>query len=103
MTNSNAEELFSKLEDCYEEIIDQMNDEFNSHDFIEKLSQAHQDLYVQVLNQYAEKGQPFQTVHGILAKRLKNNWKHLVRHIDTDKSENIFGNYNDAAIWQKVK
>ncbi len=56
MTDIDVEKLFKALEDHYEEIIDQMKESFTSHEFIEKLSQAHQDIYVQVLNKYAEKG-----------------------------------------------
>ena len=101
MTDSNAEKIFDDLENSYRDIIDQMDSEFTSHDFIEKLSQAHQDLYVQVLNEYAEKGQPFQSVHSVLAKRLRKH-SDLFEYIGTDpSSENIFGNYNGAAIWRK--
>jgi hypothetical protein len=104
VTNLNAEKMFDDLENFYPEIIAQMNKEFTSHEFIQKLSQAHQDLYAQVLNEYAKNGQPFQSVHSVIAKRLKNNWAHLVKHIDTkNKSENVFGNYNSAAVWRKVK
>jgi regulator of sigma D len=104
MATAKTEKLFGDLEGFYGEVIDQMDDKFTSHDFIQKLSQLHQDIYAQLLNEYSEKGQPFQTVHGVIAKRLKNNWKHVVEHIDTEhKSENIFGNYNDAAVWRKVK
>lgn len=80
-----------------------MKDSFTSHEFIEKLSQAHQDIYVQVLNKYAEKGQPFQSVHSVIAKRLKKHVD-LVEYVDRNpNSENIFGNVNGAAIWRKVK
>ena len=105
MTNPNAEKIFDELEKFYPEIVALIDkDEFTSHVLIEKLSQAHQDLYVQVLNEYAERGQPFQSVHSVIARRLKNNWTHLVEHVDTEtRSENIFGNYNSAAIWRKVK
>jgi hypothetical protein len=54
MTNSNAGKLFDELEKSYEEIIAQMEDSFTSHQFIEKLSQAHQDIYVQLLNEYSK-------------------------------------------------
>ena len=102
MTDTNSENLFDELERFYPDVIAQMNDEFTSHDFIEKLSQGHQDIYVQVLNDYTKKGQPFQSVHSVIARRLKNSWGHLVEHTGTDtNSENIFGNYNSAAIWRK--
>ncbi len=97
-------ELFDELEGYYPDVIAQMENEFTSHEFIEKLSQMQQTRYVQLLSEYNQNGQPFQSVHSVIAKRLKSNWTHLVKHIDTDtKSENIFGNYNSAAIWRKVK
>ncbi len=99
-----AEELFDELEKCYSDVIPNMErDEFTSHEFIEKLSQMHQELYVRVLHEYSKNGQPFQTVHSIIAKRLKKKWGHLVKQVSTKpKSENIFGNYNAAALWRKV-
>jgi lipoate-protein ligase A len=77
MTKARAEKIFDDLEKSYPDVIAQMDYEFTSHDFIKKLSQLQQDLYAQVLNEYSGKGQPFQTVHCVIAKRLKNNWKHL--------------------------
>jgi hypothetical protein len=101
---SSPPELFGELEKRSREVIEQTEEEFTSHEFIEKLSQMEQTIYVQLLSAYNEKGQPFQSVHSVIAKRLKNNWKHLVHDVDTDtKSENIFGNYNSAAVWHKVK
>ncbi|MFH1633366.1 MAG: hypothetical protein ABIG63_05060 [Chloroflexota bacterium] len=103
MTESSTK-LFDELEKHYPDVIGQMESEFTSHEFIEKLSQAQQKLYVQLLGEYEDKGQPFQAVHSVIAKRLKSNCKHLVEHVDTNtKSENIFGNYNSAAVWHKVK
>ena len=99
-----TKELFDELEKHYLDIIAQMENEFTSHEFIEKLSQAHQGLYVQLLGEYEKKGQPFQAVHSVIAKRLKSNWTNFVVHIATEpKSENIFGNYSSAAVWRKVK
>ena len=97
-------ELFNRLEEHYADILDQMEDEFTSHEFIEKLSQAQQEIYVQLLSEYSENGQPFRSVHSVIAKRLRSNWAHRVEYVDTNpKSENIFGNYNGAAIWHKVR
>jgi hypothetical protein len=102
--SDSSSELFDELEKYYTEVIAQMGYVFTSHEFIEKLSQAHQELYVQLLSEYKDKGQPFQAVHSVIAKRLKNNWSHTVTHYDNDpESENIFGNYNAAAVWHKVK
>ena len=103
MKNSNAEKLFDELEKSYEEIIAQMEDIFTSHQFIEKLSQARQDIYVQLLNEYSKNKHPFKSVHSVIATRL-GNFKRLVKYDKwISKSENIFGNYNGAMGWQKVK
>jgi hypothetical protein len=103
MTTSPAE-LFDELEEHYPYVIEQMEFEFTSHQFIKKLSQMQLTLYIQLLSIYNEKGPPFQAVHSVIAQRLKNNWKHMVAPIDTDtKSENISGSYNSGTIWHKVK
>lgn len=101
MTISSSE-LFDELEEQFPDVIEQMEFEFTSHQFIEKLSQMQLALYIELLSAYNEIGPPFQAVHSGIAKRLKNNWKHLVEHVDT-KSENISGNYDSAAIWHKVR
>lgn len=93
---------FEELEEKYSEIVDMMPDEFNSHDFILKLVQRYQRFYVQALSEYANNNQPFLTVHGEIAKRLKKRYD-LVKHIDNKTSKNIFGLDSDAAVWRKVK
>ncbi|PKN91674.1 MAG: hypothetical protein CVU44_17310 [Chloroflexi bacterium HGW-Chloroflexi-6] len=93
---------FQKLEEIYPEIVNLMEDEFNSHEFILKLAQKYQKNYVQALIEYAENDQPFQSVHSEIAKRLKKR-EDLVKHIDSKPSVNIFGLKSEAAIWRKVK
>ncbi len=102
MTELSAD-LFNRLEEHYADVIAQMDNEFTSHEFIGKLSQTQQELYVQLLNEYSSNGQPFRSVHSVIAKRLRSNWTRLVEYVDTNpSSENIFGNYNGAANWRKV-
>ncbi len=97
--------VFEELEEKFPEIVSMMADKFNSHEFILKLAQKYQRLYVEALCVYADNDQPFQTVHGEIAKRLKKYKKHkkLVEHIGNAPSSNIFGLTNDAAVWEKVK
>jgi hypothetical protein len=103
MTELSAE-LFDQLEGYYRDVIIQMEDKFTSHEFIEKLSQAQQELYGQLLSEYTANGQPFRSVHSVIARRLSMNWGHLVHYMGTEpNSENVFGNYNGAAIWHKVR
>lgn len=90
-----------ELEDEFSKIVASMPDEFDSHAFILKLAQANQRLYVLALSEYANNDQPFQTVHALIAKRLKNHVD-LVRHDRDEPSKNIFGLESDAAVWQKV-
>ena len=91
-----------ELEEKFPEIVGLMPDEFDSHEFILKIAQAYQQLYVQALNEYATNDQPFQSVHSEIAKRLKKR-DDLVNHIGDRPSKNIFGLVNDAAVWQKDK
>lgn len=96
-----ATDRFEALEDVYEEIIALMPDTFDSHQFILKLAQEHQRLYVQALIEYAESERPFQIAHGQIAKRLRN-FPNLVTYIGETSSEDIFLQKNSAAQWQKV-
>jgi hypothetical protein len=91
-----------QLEEKYSEIVDLMPVTFDSHEFILVLAQKYQRLYVRALNEYADNDQPFQTVHALLAKRLKQH-DDLVKHIDYRNSRNIFHSYSEAAVWEKVK
>ena len=91
-----------ELEEKFPEIVRLMPDEFDSHEFILKLAQAYQQLYVQALSEYADNNQPFQSVHSEIARRLQKR-DDLVKHIGDRPSRNIFGLVNDAAVWQKDK
>ena len=91
-----------ELEEKYSEIVELMPAKFDSHKFILELAQRYQRLYVQALSEYADNDQPFQTVHALLAKRLKQR-EDLVKQIDTKPSKNIFGYDTEAAVWEKVK
>jgi len=92
---------FEELENNYTEIVGLMPAKFDSHEFILVLAQRYQQLYVQALSEYADNNQPFLTVHGEIAKRLKKR-EDLVKHIGNRTSKNIFGDNSDAAGWQKV-
>ena len=98
-----AKEAFERLEDLFPKIAKLIpKDKFDSHDFILKLAQKHQKLYVQLLFIYKDNNQPFQSVHKEIAKRLKKH-RDLVEHIGDHYSKNIFGLQNKVAVWRKVK
>ena len=98
-----SNDAFEKLVNEYEKIVSLMPDDrdFDSHDFIQKLTQNNQQLYIQALSEVGG-AQPFQTVHGELAKRLKKR-DDLVKQNGNRSSKNIFGLENEVAVWRRVK
>jgi len=65
--------VFDKLEEIYPKIIDMMPDDlFNTHEFVLKLVQEYQEIYVQALIEYSQNDQPSLMVIEQIAKRLKN-------------------------------
>ena len=97
-----SSEIFEELEDCYPDVIEMMEDEFDSHDFILKLAHKNQTLYVQALIEYAGNEQPFQSVHKEIAKRLKKYPEQVVATGAKRNSENIFRVKSPAEVWRKV-
>ncbi|MBU0519509.1 hypothetical protein KJ564_11310 [bacterium] len=65
-------EAKTQLYSHYEEIIERMNDEFDSHTFIHTLAQQEQGWYIRALREYVDSDAPFRTLHGQLAKQLHN-------------------------------
>ncbi len=97
-------DAFERLEKEFPKIVKLIDkDTFDSHDFILRLAQKNQRLYVQLLYVYKENNQPFQSVHKEIAKRLKKQHD-LVRYdARSHSSKNIFGLVNKCAVWHKVK
>jgi hypothetical protein len=92
---------FESLEAVYEKVIALMPNKFDSHEFILKLAQEHQQLYVQALIEYAESERPFQTVHSQIAMRLLK-FPNLVTRVGEHISKDIFLQESTATLWQKV-
>ena len=99
---------FSELVDTYPGIIEQLDDEFSSHEFILALAQGQQRLYIEALYAYRDvthKGAeaPFQVVHGFLAKHL-HDFADLVELAGIAyESEDIFGKVQRCAKWRKLE
>jgi hypothetical protein len=93
---------FENLEAVYPKIIASMPEYFDSHQFILRLAQDYQRLYVQALIEYAKSERPFQIAHGQIAIRL-HNFPQLVARIGEHNSEDIFSQVNSAVMWQKLK
>jgi hypothetical protein len=97
---------FSALFDQYPAIIAQMQKTFTSHQFILRLAQQHQALYIEALHSYRDslhrgKPAPFRTVHQILAQHL-HACPEVVKSMDNVPSVNIFGQDSDCAQWKKL-
>ncbi len=85
-------------------IISQMPDKFDSHQFILRLTQENQQLYIEEVYHYrdsSEPAAPFMGVYGMLARHLLE-YPELIKQIGTARSENIFGQVNACAEWEKV-
>jgi len=101
-----TEHDFRPLFEHYPATIALMGDIFNSHEFILKLAQQHQVLYILALHDYIhlpdeQNPTPFKIVHGILAKHL-NAHGDLVRHLGETESIDIFTKENRCAQWQRI-
>ena len=93
---------FEALEALFDEIVAIMPKQFDSHEFILRLAQQHQQPYVEALAAYATTGRPFQIVHGKIARRLMKR-PDLVTKIGEHDSPDIFGQVCSVAIWRKTK
>ena len=91
---------FSTLFEKYPDVIAQMPETFTSHQFIQRLAQQHQTLYVKALYAYRNTAAPFKTVHAILAKGL-NGYRERLTNVGDVQSEDIFGQATECAEWQK--
>jgi len=102
-----AKHDFSRLFDQYPIIIEQLPYVFTSHQFILKLAQQNQNLYIEALyayryNEDGETHTPFMTVHGILAKEL-NYITEMIEIVRNDApSKDLFGHPSKCALWRKL-
>jgi hypothetical protein len=98
---------FSTLYEQYPAVIAQMPAIFTSHQFILRLAQQNQVLYIEALHSYRDATHrgavvPFMRVHNILSKRLHAH-PDLVELVRGDApSTDIFGRPNECAQWRKL-
>ena len=98
---------FSYLYDHYPAIIKEMDPEFTSHEFILRLAQQHQRLYIEALYSYRKTEQggtapaPFMTVNGRISKGL-SSYPELVAPMGDVPSKDIFGNPGRSEKWKKL-
>jgi len=91
----------ASLETVYEKVIALMPGKFDSNDFVLKLAQEYQQLYVQALAEYADSERPFQSMHSQIAMRLLR-FPNLVSRVDEHISQDFLQQENSAIVWQKV-
>lgn len=87
------------------EVINDLKDKFDSHDFIKKFSKRIELDYVYLLAT-AGTTDPFRTVNMQIGNYLSNNQERLgIELIISDgkhRSENVFGNETECGLWRKV-
>ena len=92
---------FEPLHQFFPEVIEQLPVEFTSHEFIQKLGQSYQTLYIEALYAYCNASRPFMTVHGLLAKHL-NRYPSLIERMEDRTSKTIFGDEQQCASWRRI-
>ena len=97
---------FGPLSAQYPGVIASMPGEFRAHEFILRLAQQNQRLYVEALFAYKDNPAqgtptPFLIVHRMLAKRL-SDFQHLVKYERSVTSVDIFGNQSECSLWKKL-
>jgi hypothetical protein len=92
---------FGELLAHYPDTIAVMGDEFTSHQFILRLAQRNQGLYINALHAYWDEPAPFRIVHGILAPHL-HAVSELVTYAGDVDSVDIFGQLRPCASWHKL-
>jgi hypothetical protein len=96
-----AESALQALEAAFPEVIAQLGEFFDSHDFVLKLAHAQQRHYVAALA--AVDGEhPFQIVHREISRRLLTH-PEWVSRIGERSSRDIFGQKSSATVWCKVE
>ncbi len=99
---------FTALYEQYPALIAEMPDTFTRHQFILRLAQQNQRLYVEALYAYrnhphrGKKGAPFFQVHRILAQHLRAYPKQIT-YIGEVPSHDIFDYANNCSEWRQVK
>lgn len=100
-------EMTTFLKDHHKElkkIIDDLpQEEFSSHDFIEKFARLFEAEYIEMLYKYKNTGNAFKTVHSTIAKYLSQNMTSLdIVKTKRDESEHVFGDVDIIQWWSRI-
>jgi hypothetical protein len=91
---------FGELHDKYDAVIDQMPAVFTTHQFILRLAQQNQRLYIDALDGCRHEEAPFRMVHAALAVHLTT--LQCLEQLPHVASTDIFGGRSECAQWHKV-
>ncbi len=97
---------FTELYVHYPAVIAQMPATFTTHEFIRRLAQHNQTLYIEALYAYrhsTRQGEPtpFMMVHGTLATHLDTIAE--LENLCYVPSTDIFGQSNECVRWRKIE
>lgn len=91
---------YTVLEELITNSVDNMPDEFDTHQLILDVAKLNQRAYIDALNECVS-DRPFQTVHSLIGKSLKKQ-TNINEMPDKHKSVNIFGEKSECSKWIKV-
>jgi hypothetical protein len=92
-------ELFR--DELFESILDAMNDQFDSHDFIFEMMRHYPREYTRALYECRRSKDPIQTLHAKIGKKLLD-FRGRIRKTRRKASRNVRGLPSDNQYWQKM-
>ncbi|HUV37706.1 MAG TPA: hypothetical protein VMX58_12275 [Patescibacteria group bacterium] len=93
-------ELFR--DELFESILDTMNDQFDSHDFIFEMMRHYPRQYTHALYECRRSKDPIQTLHAKIGKKLLN-FRPTIRKTKRKASRNVRGLPSTNQFWEKVR
>ena len=99
MSEQARKEALRALEQVFPSTLATLRDEFDSHEFILKLANRNQRLYVQALATYADAVHPFDALHSQIVRRLIGTGS--VKKVREHNSPDIFRQVNSSWVLHK--
>lgn len=93
---------FQVLRECFQEVIEELDSSFTSHQFILELAHRFQNEYALALVSYmSDANDPFRRLHALIARSL-NDFPDLIERLPNDvESEDIFRRRQLCSAWRK--
>lgn len=99
--NKSVYQFMKKNIDGVREIIDKLDNTFNTHFFIKKFAEKYEVDYVSLLSLYTK--EPFKTVHAQIGRLLAEYAETLqIEKDEVVRTDNIFGTKSENQQWNKV-